>query len=127
MLDAWGARDLAATLACFSEDVRYSVNLDAEVPFSGTTDNKTDLARRLAIILDMFDFLARVVETVSVDGDDVRAKVLFYYRHKLSGDILDSRYRLVCRVENGSIVSADAYYDAAMFETFLRLTSRNAP
>ncbi len=126
MLEAWGNRDLAATLACFADDVRYTINLDATVPFAGTSGDKPELARRLSTILDTFDFLARVIEYVTADGPNVRANSLYYYRHRASGNMLDGHNRIVCRVENHLIVTVDSYLDAPMFEAFLRLASQNA-
>jgi len=45
---AWAARDLGATLACFAENVAFTIHLPPEVvPFAGEVRGRDEPAKRL--------------------------------------------------------------------------------
>ena len=45
----------------------------------------------------------------------------FMYRHRLSGETLSERLRMVMQVREGFLIRADEYHDRARVEAFMRL------
>jgi ketosteroid isomerase-like protein len=121
-LDAWAARDVDGTVACWGEPMRYTLHAE-EGPLAGTATTLQDLRARLTGFLAVFEFLAYVVESVRADGPAVRTSIVYWYRHKASRLELHGRYRHVWLVEDGRIVSCDEYHDAAALDAFMRLVA----
>jgi len=120
-LERWAAGDLEGTLAEFSEDVLYRVNVDGlAVPFVASSLGKEDLRQRLQLVLHTFH--QDVFEPVTIlDGDnETRAVVRVENTHRETGERLWLRMRLHYWVENGLIVRVQEHLDAQYVEAFQR-------
>jgi ketosteroid isomerase-like protein len=95
------------------------------MPLAGESRGKTEVRRQLQLMLDMFEFLAFVVDTIKETGEpgEVRLSVLFYHRHRATGQHLDGRFRLLMRVEHGLVTSIDEYHDRLALEAFMKLVA----
>lgn len=122
-LNAWSDRDLPGVVACLAPHVRYTLHAE-EGPLAGTAEGREVVAERLAAFMDLFDFLAYVVDGIRSDGPIVRTSIVFWYRHRKSRLELNGRYRHVWRVEDGLIVACDEFHDAAKLNAFMRLASQ---
>lgn len=120
-LTRWAACDLEGTLAQFSEDVLYLINVDGiAVPYASSSLGKEDLRHRLELVLEMFDKEVFEIESLSHEPDFTRAVVFAHYKHKNLGEILMARIRLRYWVKNGLIVRVDERRDAQYVEAFQR-------
>jgi ketosteroid isomerase-like protein len=120
-LTRWAAGDLEGTLAPFSEDVLYRINVDGiAVPFASSSLGKEDLRQRLELVLDTFDKEVFDVESLVHEPEFTRVVVYGHYKHKKSGERLIARIRLRYWVRNGLIVRVDERRDAQYVEAFQR-------
>ena len=120
-LDCWAVGDLEGTLAAFSEDVLYLINVDGiAVPYASSSLGKEDLRHRLELVLDTFDKEVFEVESLSHEPDFTRVVVFAHYKHKSLGETLVARIRLRYWVKDGLIVRVDERRDAQYVEAFQR-------
>lgn len=120
-LDCWAAGDLEGTLAAFSEDVLYLINVDGiAVPFASSSLGKEDLRHRLELVLNTFDKEVFTIESLIHESEFTRAVVFADYKHKNSGERLIARIRLRYWVKNGLIARVDERRDAQYVEAFQR-------
>lgn len=120
-LDCWGAGDLEGTLAAFSEDVLYLINVDGiAVPYASSSLGKEDLRHRLELVLDTFDKEVFEIESLVHESEFTRAVVFAHYKHKNLGERLIARIRLRYWVKDGLIVRVDERRDAQYVEAFQR-------
>jgi ketosteroid isomerase-like protein len=120
-VERWAAGDLEGTLAQFSEDVLYLINVDGiAVPFASSTLGKEDLRHRLELILHTFKKESLGRESIVHEADHTRVVVLAQYKHEGTGERLCARVRLRYWVENGLIVRVEEHRDARYIEAFQR-------
>jgi ketosteroid isomerase-like protein len=118
----WAAGDIDSALTLVAEHSVYALYISGELlPFAGETVGRDNIAGALRQMRADFEYLLyRPLELVE-QGDEVRYQVEFMYRHRRSGEVLNGRFRLIMRVEDGLIVRTDEYHDRAKVEAFLRL------
>lgn len=122
---AWAAGDIGAVMALVAEDAEYALHLSNDIlPFGGVTTGRAAIEATIRQIRESFEFILYRPMQLAVEGDAVRYQVEFMYRHRASGEMLQGRFRLVMRVVNGLIVSAQEYHDRAKVEAFMRLVSQ---
>lgn len=114
----WGESDLEGFLSLLANDVVYTVNVSAEIPYSGNTVGVEEMRARLAILLDTFVINAFVIDTLIDDGEALRPIALAYFKHKKTGERLDIKIRFRIDVEDGLITRIDEFHDAAYVEAF---------
>jgi ketosteroid isomerase-like protein len=119
--DRWGESDLQAFLGCLTDDIVYTVNVDARtVPYAMSTVGKDDMRGHLQLLLDTFVINAFVIESLVHDDEFSRTTVLGYYKHKKTGERLDIRIRFRLWVRDGLIARLEEYHDAPYVEAFER-------
>lgn len=118
---SWAARDLDATMACFSEDVLFAIHLPENVPFSGVVRGKSALRRRLKSLLDEFDFIEYKPVQLTAKGSSFHSQVYFHYQHKATGLRYEGRIRHVWRIEGDKIVRFEEFHDAERTRAFFEL------
>lgn len=122
---SWAARDLAATLAVFADDVMFVIHLPQDVaPFVGEVHGRSELAPRLQSILDDFDFIEYVPVQIVAEGGSFHSRVRFHYRHKATGLDYEGTMRHVWSVEGDRIVRFEEFHDAERVRTFFRLVAQ---
>jgi len=120
-LACWAAGDLEGTLAQFSEDVLYLINVDGiAVPYASSSLGKEDLRHRLELVLDLFHKERFECENFLHAPDHTRVVVFAEYKHKNLGERLIARIRLRYWVKNGLIVRVEENRDAQYIEAFQR-------
>ena len=119
---AWAAKDLQSTLACFSEDVEFTIHLPPEViPFAGPVRGRDNLAARLQIIIDEFHFLEYVPLQITPYGEIFHSRVHFHYRHKATGHEYEGRMRHTWRIEGEHIARFEEFHDTERVRAYFRL------
>ena len=124
---SWAARDLAATLRCFSEDVVFVIHIPSDVaPFMGEVHGKARLAPRLQAILDGFDFVEYTPLLIKAEGRSFHSRVRFRYRHKAAGLEYDGTMHHVWRMEGDQIVRFEEFHDEERVRTFFRMLEQGS-
>ena len=121
--DTWDEKDVDAIMACCAADAVYHVHVPSDVlRFAGRHEGHAAIRACLEAILAEYDFLAFAVDWISGTGATVRARVLYYYRHPVTGDQFDAGFRQVWRVSEGRVAQVDEYHDVARLKAFLDMT-----
>ena len=124
---AWAARDLGATLACFAENVAFTIHLPPEVvPFAGEVRVRDELGKRLQAILDDFDFLAYRPQQITSQGLSFHSQVYFHYRHKTTGLDYEGTMRHVWLIAGDQIVDFEEFHDMERVRAFFGLLAHAA-
>ncbi len=119
---AWAEGDLTAAMLWIARDCVYTLYISGELlPFGGETAGRANIEAVLRQVRLDFEYLLYRPLNLKANGEIVRFQVEFMYRHRRSGETLSGRFRLVMRVHDGLIVSADEYHDRAKVEAFMRL------
>jgi ketosteroid isomerase-like protein len=125
---AWEAGDIEAALSFIADDAVYELHVSNEVlPFGGEAVGHAAIETALRRIRADWDYILYRPMALAGAGDIVRFQVEFMYRHRASGQVLNGRFRLVMRIENGLIKRADEYHDRAKVEAFMRLVGGSEP
>jgi ketosteroid isomerase-like protein len=118
----WAAGDIDGALAFIAEHCVYALYISGDLlPFAGETAGRDGIAGALRQMRADYEYLLYRPLDLIEKGDEVRYQVEFMYRHRRSGEVLNGRFRMIMRVEDGLIVRADEYHDRAKVEAFLRL------
>ena len=121
-LHAWARRDLEGALEPLSASVVHSLNLDTSLaPYVASAVGKDEVRRKLQMILDAFDFERFEIVALTTEPNRGRADVEFRFRHKATGEVLQSRCRFMYRLREGKIVLVEEAHDAKIVESFLRM------
>ena len=118
----WVPGDIDGAIALVAEHAVYALYISGDLlPFAGETAGRANIEGALRQIRTDFEYLLYRPLDLIEQGDEVRYQVEFMYRHRRSGEVLNGRFRMIMRVEDGLIVRADEYHDRAKVEAFLRL------
>jgi ketosteroid isomerase-like protein len=121
----WASGDIDSALALIAEHSVYALYISGELlPFAGETAGRHNIAGALRQMRADYEYLLYRPLALTEKGDEVRYQVEFMYRHRRSGEVLNGRFRMVMRIEDGLIVRTDEYHDRAKVEAFLRLFTR---
>ena len=124
---AWVDRDLEGTLACLSDDIDHTVNVDGDLaPYARSVQGKSEMREKLALMLDTFEFGAYVTDHVTFSGNRVRANMKIVFIHKETGIRLVTRFRLIMEQRDGRVCRIDELHDASYFEAFARMVGADA-
>lgn len=122
---SWSARDLEAALLCFSKDVMFVIHLPPEVAsYFGIQQGRDELAARMQMILDDFDFIEYKPIQITSQGISFHSQVRFHYRHKLTGLEYDGTMRHVWRVKGDRIVRWEEFHDIERVRVFFQLLAQ---
>jgi|LNFM01.1.fsa_nt_gb ketosteroid isomerase-like protein len=124
----WSAQDVEMALAHLHPEIVYTIHNGPDAsPLAGVYSG-TERVRDLAFsVLAEFDYLRYEPTIVSVDGDAVRAHVMFTLRHRESGCIIEGSRRIVIEMRGGLIGRYDLYEDGRRVEAFMRMARGSAP
>lgn len=125
--DAWSRQDVAGSLALFSDDAVFAMYVPEHVlPFGGETKGKAAASDRGKMIIQQFEIVTYRGEVTGIDGDKVRGHVDYCFRHRATGEEIDSSMRHVMTVRDGLICRLEEYHDVAKIAAFMRLIAYKA-
>jgi ketosteroid isomerase-like protein len=120
-IERWSAGDPEGTLAQFTEDVLYLINVDGlAVPFVASSLGKEDLRQRLQLVMATFHQVKFERESYVHEADHSRAIVNVENRHRITGERLCVRMRLRYWFRDGLIARVEEHLDAPYMEAFQR-------
>lgn len=123
--DANRARDRAALLNFCAESVVVALFIPQEVlPFGGgETHGKAAASDRMQTVFDQFETLQYDGTVTSASDDRVRGQVLYSFRHKATGEVIEGVMRQVIDLKDGKIVCLHEFHDVERIRAFMRLVS----
>jgi ketosteroid isomerase-like protein len=118
----WAAGDTDSAVLLVAEHSVYSLYISGDLlPFAGETAGRDNIAVTMRRMRADYEYLLYRPLGLMAKGDEVRYQVEFMYRHRASGEVVNGRFRMIMRVEDGLLVRTDEYHDRAKVEAFLRL------
>lgn len=122
LLGRWRDDPAGCMRAFIAPDIVYTLNVSPDVLMLGGETRGWDAVNaKLLGIREAFDYLVYRPRIFAVQGNVVRARIEFAYRHKRSGQLLSGHMRSVFEVRDGLIARCDEYVDAPLVEAFMRL------
>ena len=117
---AYRERRLADALALLSDDFRFTLHLPAEaLPGAGASHGKAEAARLLEDIIATYDFLMYEPGPIMVTGDEAAVRVRIRYRHKATGEVIETTLGHFWRLRDGKATQLDEYHDVQQVLSFL--------
>ena len=115
-------------LAHLHPEIVYTIHNSPDAsPLAGVYSG-IERVRDLAFsVLAEFDYLRYEPTIVSVDGQEVRAHVMFTLRHRDSGCIIEGSRRILIEMRGGLIGLYDLFEDGRRVEAFMRMARGSAP
>ena len=112
---AFGRGDMAALLACMTEDIQWrgAIGTASHVPFSGERTGKAAVAEFFRIVAEAEDFEEFAPEQFIAQGDTVVA--LGHYRSVVRATKrgFESEFAMVFTLRNGKIAAFKEFTDSA--------------
>lgn len=122
VLKYWGAQDVESTLSCFTDDVVYRLHMDTTgMPFGQDAVGRDAFRDRMFDYLAAFDYVLYEPAILEVTPEKARVRIHFGFRHRASGEIISGYNRFILSIRDNRICKLDEYFDAPMFEAFMRL------
>lgn len=120
----WSEGNFDGVIALLADDIVHNVNVDKlKIPWVSSAAGKADVTARLALIGRTFVVNAFIIENLVCDGEEIRATVLGYHRHRKTGERLDVRVRFRVRVRDGLLSRIDEFLDEAYIDAFQRFVT----
>ena len=118
---AYREKRLADVLANFTDDFRFTIHLPAaSLPGAGTPHGKADTAKLLeGLILAAYDILMYEPGPIMVTGDQAAVRVRTRFRHKATGEVIETTLGHFWRMRDGKAAQLDEYHDVQHVVSFL--------
>lgn len=122
LLGHWRDDPAGCMRTYIAPDIVYTLNVSPEaLMLGGETRGWDAVNAKLLGIREAFEYLVYKPRIFAIQGNVVRARIEFVYRHKRSGQLLSGHMRSVFEIRDGLVVRCDEYVDAPLVEAFMRL------
>jgi ketosteroid isomerase-like protein len=119
--EAWASGDFDRFVSCLDEDILYLVNVDGmQVPYAMSALGKSDAEQRLGLLVTVFAVEKFAVEKMVHEADHSWSRVHGVYRHRKTGEVLDTKLHFRAWFKNGLITRMEESLDARYVEAFER-------
>ena len=117
---AYREKRLADVLALFTDDFQFTLHLPAEsLPGAGAPHGKADTAKLLEGLIATYDFLMYEPGPIMVTGDQAAVRVRIRYRHKATGEVIETTLGHFWRIRADKAAQLDEYHDVQHVLSFL--------
>ncbi len=117
VITAFSLEDIESTVAYFASDADFVVVTTPEITLAG----RADIRRRLQTIVADFHVDTFTARTILPADDGLRTQIMYAFRHRATGQVIDGIMRVTATVRDGRIVRWREYQDADRVEAFMRL------
>lgn len=118
---AWADQDLEAATADLADNVVHALNIDPSIaPFTASAVGKADVRAKFASIMAAFEFEKFEIVALTALPSWGVAQVDLRYRHRATGDTLETQAKLLLRIRDGKIALIEETHDAVRVESYLR-------
>jgi ketosteroid isomerase-like protein len=122
---AYREKRVADALAHVADDFRLTIHLPADaMPGAGVPHGKADAARLLEGLIATYDFLMYEPGPIMVTGEEAAVRVRIRYRHKATGEVIETTLGHFWRVRDGKAVQLDEHHDVQGVLSFLSKVAR---
>jgi ketosteroid isomerase-like protein len=119
--DAYRAQNLDWLGTYLPEDFCHVVHVPKTVhPMAGACRGKQAVLDRWRICIAPYDFLSFDISNLLLEEDRAASEIAFRYRHKKTGQILETIKANIWVLEEGWPVKLTEYYDVGALQAFLR-------
>jgi ketosteroid isomerase-like protein len=117
---AYREKRLGDALVHFADDFRFTLHLPVgAMPGAGTPLDKAAAARLFEDLMATYDFLAYEPGPISAGGDQAKVRPHIHYRHKATGEVIETTLAHFWRFRDGKAVQLDEYPDVEHVRFFL--------
>jgi ketosteroid isomerase-like protein len=117
---AYREKRLADVLALLADDFRFTIHLPADaLPGAGVPHDKAATATLLEGLIASYAFLAYEPGPIMVTGEEAAVRVRIRYRHKATGEAIETTLGHFWRVRDGKATQLDEYHDVQHVTSFL--------
>lgn len=117
---AYREKRLPDVLAHLADDFRFTIHLPADsLPGAGTPHGKADTAKLLEGLIATYDFLMYEPGPIMVTGEEAAVRVRIRYRHKATGEVIETTLGHFWRVRDGKAAQLDEHHDVQHVLSFL--------
>ncbi len=128
LLGKWRVDPAGCMRAFVAPHIVYTLNVSPDLhALGGETSGWDAVNAKMLGIREHFEYLVYRPRIFTVQGNQVRARIEFMYRHRATGEMLTGTFRSVLSVEDGMVVRVDEFVDAPLIEAFMRLVSQPRP
>lgn len=107
-------------MALVADDFRFTVHLPSgSVPGAGVSHGKAATTAMLQAFMDSYKFLTYDPGPILAEGNLAASRPVIRYRHKGTGDIIETRLAHFWTLRDGVPISLDEYHDVANVQAYL--------
>ncbi len=121
LYEAWRNGRLDVVLERLDEGIEHTIHIPPSVnPIGGSVHGRAATAERLAAIGRDYEILAFDNGEIVADGDEARTQVRLRYRHRQSGEVIETVSEHHWRLANGRVVAFEEFHDVEAVRAFSR-------
>jgi ketosteroid isomerase-like protein len=121
LYEAWRKGQLDVVLDRLDEGIEHTIHIPPAMnPIGGTVQGRAATAERLAAIGRDYEILAFDNDEIVADGDEARTRVRLRYRHRQTGQEIETVSEHHWRLENGRVVMFEEFHDIDAVRAFSR-------
>jgi ketosteroid isomerase-like protein len=115
--DAWRAQDLDWLASYLPDDFCHVMHLPSALyPEGGVCEGKVRVIERWRSVIPTFEVLRFDTSNLMINKNSAAAEIVMQYRHRQSGEVLDTTKANFWAFEAGWPVRLTEYYDVASIE-----------
>jgi ketosteroid isomerase-like protein len=117
---AYREKRLADVMPLLTDDFRFTLHLPTDaIPGAGVPHSKADTAKLFEGFMATYDFLAYEPGPIMVTGDQAAVRAHIRYRHKATGEVIETTLGHFWRIRDGKAAQLDEYHDVQHVLSFL--------
>lgn len=119
LYDAWRNGQLDVVLERLDENIEHTIHIPPAVnPIGGSVHGRAATAERLAAIGRDYEILKFENEKILADGDEASTRVRLRYRHRATGEEIETTSSHHWRLANGRVVLFEEFHDMDAVRAF---------
>ena len=121
LYDCWRRGDLDAVIGTLAEDIEYTIHIPPEMnPVGGTVRGRSAAVERFEGIVRDYEILSFENGDILAHGNEAASRVRMLYRHRPSGEVLETSSMHHWRIEDGRAVLLEEFHDIDTIQQFGR-------
>jgi ketosteroid isomerase-like protein len=119
LYDAWRNGRLDFVLDRLDDEIEHTIHIPPAMnPIGGSVHGRAATAERLAAIGRDYEILAFENDKIVADGNEARTQVRLRYRHRQTGEEIETVSEHHWRLENGRVVMFEEFHDIDAVRAF---------
>lgn len=119
LYDLWRRGDLDAVIGTLAEDIEYTIHIPPSMnPVGGTVRGRAAAVERFEGIVRDYEILSFENGDILASGNEAATRVRMLYRHRPSGEVLETTSMHHWRIEDGRAVLLEEFHDIDTIQKF---------